>query len=97
MNNSTMSQEHAEALAVSGLARLAADDDLMGRFSALSGILPNDIREAAGQPGFLVGVIDFYLAHEPDLLAWSQDANFPPEQAMAARYALDPQDMSGFE
>ena len=61
-----MTVQTAQAIAISGLQRLADDDELMMRFSALSGILPNDIRQAASQPDFLVGVLDFYLAYEPD-------------------------------
>lgn len=87
----------AEAIAIAGLSRLAGDDDLLMRFSALTGILPNDIRQAATQPGFLVGVLDFYMAHEPDLLAWAEADGLRPETIVAARHALAPEDQSGFE
>ena len=90
-------QQSAEAVAISGLTRLAGDDELLMRFSNLSGILPNDIREAAGQPGFLVGVLDFYLSHEPDLIAWAEEANIDPESVMRARHALSPNEMQDFE
>ena len=92
-----MDQQTAESIAIAGLARLAGDEDLLLRFSALSGILPNDIRDAAGQPGFLVGVLDFYLAHEPDLLDWTGSDQLNPESIMLARHALSPNDMQGFE
>ncbi|MEL6750676.1 MAG: DUF3572 domain-containing protein [Pseudomonadota bacterium] len=91
-----MTAENAEALALSGFVRLAADDELLMRFSNITGILANDMRAAATQPGFLVGVLDFYLSHEPDLIAWAEADNFPPEQALGARYALAPDDPSGF-
>ncbi|MEL6966243.1 MAG: DUF3572 domain-containing protein [Pseudomonadota bacterium] len=80
----------AEAIAISGLARLAGDDDLMMRFCAVTGVLANDIRQAAADPGFLVGVLDFYMAHEPDLVAFAQDENIAPEAIVAARHALSP-------
>ena len=86
-----------EEIAVAGLARIASDDHLMGRFSALTGILPNEMRQAAAQPGFLAGVLDFYMAHEPDLLAWAQDAGWTPEAIVAARHKLAPHDHGGFE
>ena len=88
---------NAEEIAVAGLSRLASDDDLLMRFCRLTGILPNDIRQAASQPGFLVGVLDFYLAHEPDLLAWAEADGLQPETIVSARHTLAPEDRSGFE
>ncbi|MEL7230072.1 MAG: DUF3572 domain-containing protein [Pseudomonadota bacterium] len=92
----TLTKEAAEAIALSGLARLAADDDLVMRFCNITGILANEMREAAQQPGFLVGVLDFYLSHEPTLLEWAQDENMDPQNVAAARFALAPDDLSGF-
>ncbi|EFL90180.1 DUF3572 family protein [Ahrensia sp. R2A130] len=92
-----LSHTAAEALALAGLARLAADDELLLRFCELTGILSNEMREAATQPNFLPGVLDFYLAHEPDLLDWARGDDFPPEHVMAARYALAPEDMAGMQ
>ena len=92
-----MAKDSAQALAIAGLARLAGEDDLLMRFSALTGILPNDIRAAASDPGFLVGVLDFYLAHEPDLIAWAETDGFSPETVASARFALAPDDMRGFD
>ncbi len=92
-----MTVQTAQAIAISGLQRLADDDELMMRFSALSGILPNDIRQAASQPDFLVGVLDFYLAYEPDLLAWAEADDLRPENIQIARHTLAPNDRSGFE
>ena len=94
---SAVNQHSAESVAIAGLSRLAGDDDLLMRFCGLTGILPNDIRQAASEPGFLVGVLDFYLAHEPDLLAWAEADNLRPESIVAARHSLAPTDLSGFE
>lgn len=93
----TINHQGAEAIAVAGLTRLAGDDDLLMRFCGLTGILPNDIRNAAQEPGFLAGVLDFYLSHEPDLLAWAETDNLRPELIVAARHSLAPTDQSGFE
>lgn len=97
MNINPISKENAEALAIAGLARLAAEDDLLMRFANLTGILPKDIRSAASNPGFLVGVLDFYLAHEPDLLAWAEADDINPEIIASARFALSPHDKEGFD
>ena len=92
-----LKRDAAEAIAISGLQRLAGDDDLLMRFCNLTGILANEMREAATEPHFLVGVLDFYLAHEPDLLDWAQADNIDPEQISSARYTLAPEDISGFK
>jgi len=89
--------EASESLALKGFLRLAADDDLLMRFSALTGILPNDMRDAAGDPEFLVGVLDFFLSHEPDLLEWAEADTLNPEDIVSARMTLAPNDTSGFE
>ena len=91
-----ISKQRAEQLAVSVLQRLAADDDLMMRFCSLSGILANEMREAAREPHFLVGVLDFYLSHEPDVIAWAEAENFDPELVLAARHTLSPHDQMDF-
>ena len=86
-----------EGLAIEALQYLASEDDLLMRFSALSGILPNDMREASAQPGFLAGVLDFFLSHEPDLLTFCGQSGHSPEAVVSARHKLAPNDSAGFE
>ena len=97
MNITTLDPEQARNIAIAGLARLAGDDDLLMRFSGLTGILPSDMRAVAGDPGFLVGVLDFYLGHEPDLIEWAKADGFPAETVLAARQALSPDEAGLFE
>src|ERR1041384_2453293 len=52
-----LDREYAESLAVQALTYLAAEPERLGRFIALSGLGPEDIRIAAGEPGFLAGVL----------------------------------------
>lgn len=83
-----MEQEQAQSIAIEGLGFIAADPDLLPRFLALTGIEANHIREAAREPGFLAGVLQFILAHEPTLLAFSQASGLAPEKVAAAHKAL---------
>ncbi|WP_318246117.1 DUF3572 domain-containing protein [Stappia indica] len=90
-----LTAENAEALAADALAYLAGDMEHLGRFLALSGIGPAELREAAEEPGFLVGVLEFYMAHEPLLLSFCETRAIRPTLFAAARFALDgvtPQD-----
>ena len=79
-----MSIEAAEAVAVSALGYVAADPVLLQRFLALTGLDPAQIRQAAGQPGFLAGVLQFVLAHEPTLQAFAGSCGHRPEDVGAA-------------
>lgn len=73
-----MSQTEAEALAVEALVWLAQDNDLMSRFLALTGIEVSSIRSAAQEPGFLTGVLQFYLGHEPTLIRFCEETGKNP-------------------
>ncbi|TYR33843.1 DUF3572 family protein [Mesorhizobium microcysteis] len=78
----------AEQLAISALAFVASDPALLPRFLALSGIDAGQIRLAAGEPGFLAGVLQFILAHEPTLAAFCESTQTEPAHVSAALRAL---------
>jgi Protein of unknown function (DUF3572) len=80
--------EAAEAVAIEALGYLSNTPDLMQRFLALSGIEASQIRAAAKEPHFLAGVLKFFLAHEPSLLAFCEAAGTPPQSVQAALAAL---------
>ena len=73
-----MSKTDAENVAVEALVWLAQDKELMSRFLALTGIEASSIRSAAQEPGFLAGVLQFYLGHEPTLMRFCQETGRAP-------------------
>lgn len=79
---------NAEQIAISALGFLASDPDLMPRFLSLSGIEANQIRQAALEPGFLAGVLGFFLAHEPSLMKLCDAIGVEPRAVQAAARAL---------
>jgi hypothetical protein len=83
-----LSQEDAQAVAFRALAFIAADEELLSRFVALTGCGPDDIRQRIGETAFLGGILDFILGDEPTLLAFVAAAEFAPETPMAARQLL---------
>lgn len=83
-----LSTEAAEELAISALAYLAGNPDALGRFLSLSGIGPADLRAAAREPGFLAGVLEFFLADESLLLSFVEEARVRPTMMAAAHHAL---------
>jgi Protein of unknown function (DUF3572) len=83
-----MNDETPHDTAVAALAWIAGDSDMLGRFLALTGIEAEQIRQAAREPGFLAGVLDFLLAHEPSLMAFCADNGLAPETVQKARAKL---------
>ena len=78
----------AERLAIQALTFIAGDATELGRFLALTGIGPAELRVAAREPGFLAGVLDHILGYEPLLLAFAKDADVKPETVAKARGVL---------
>ena len=79
MSKTILNQSDAENLAIEALVFLAQQPDLMNRFLSLTGIEISSIREAAGEPAFLTGVLQFFLAHEPTLMQFCDATDHKPE------------------
>jgi hypothetical protein len=88
MSRSRVSSENAEALAIDALGFIASDPELLPRFLALTGIEAHAIRQAAREPGFLAGVLDFVLAHEPTVMAFCEATGTDPSSVSEARRAF---------
>lgn len=88
MTENRQKQENAEALAIRALGFIAADPDLLPRFLAITGIDASAIRQAAREPGFLAGVLQFIAAHEPTLMRFSEESGTPPQDVGTALQAL---------
>lgn len=81
-------RKKAEALAIQALSFIAGEPERLGRFLALSGIGPADIRTAAREPGFLAGVMDFVVADERMLKAFAEENGISARDVGAALIAL---------
>lgn len=91
-----MDRDSAENIAISALAFVAGDAELLPRFLRITGIEASMIRAAASEPGFLAGVLGFLLAHEPTLLKFAEQSGIPPERIAPALQALPTGD-DGYE
>ncbi len=76
--------EEAQGIAIEALTFVANDPELLPRFLALTGIAPQSIRTAAREPGFLAGVLQFVLAHEPTLMAFAEQSGIAPSRIGSA-------------
>ena len=81
-------QEQAETLALQALGYLAADEDRLLRFLAVTGLSPQELRERAGDPHFLAGVLDHLLTDDAMIMAFAEENGLEPEAVMAARRRL---------
>lgn len=80
--------EEAGDLALKLLTFLASDPDLIGRFMALTGLSPQDLRQSLSDPAFQAGVLDFALQDESLLIAFAANAGLKPDAVMRARAKL---------
>jgi len=83
-----MTWELAETVAIQALSFIAQEPERLGRFLALTGLGPDSIRAAAGDPNFLVGVLDHVAGDEQLLLAFADQTQIDPAAVTLARGAL---------
>lgn len=78
----------AEETAIAVLSWIAVEPELLDRFMALTGTDPSTLRRSAADPGFLAGVLDFVMNHEPTLMAFCAATSTPPERVVRAHAVL---------
>lgn len=79
-----MTTSDPQDIAISVLTWLAGEPDLLGRFLALSGLEASGLRQAAQEPGFMAGVLNFLMGHEPTLMQFCQATGTEPEHVSRA-------------
>ena len=83
------STNDAEAMALSALAATLIDERRARRFLDLSGIDTDELRNRAGEPALLSGLLRFLEAHEPDLIDVAGAIGVEPQDLVAARRELE--------
>ncbi len=77
------------ALALQALGWTLSDEDRAGRFLALTGIGPDDLRAGLTDPALLAAVFKFLEGHEPDLIACAEALEISPAALVDARRRLE--------
>jgi Protein of unknown function (DUF3572) len=80
--------DDSETLAVQALGFLASDEERLGRFLALTGLGPENLRAAAASPGFLASVLAHVAQDERLLMAFADAAGITPERVGRAAQHL---------
>ena len=84
----SLSSDDAETLAISALQFLAGDPARLGRFLALTGLGPAELRANAGERHLLAAVLDYLLHDESLLLVFAADNRIAPDQVALAHRSL---------
>jgi len=80
--------ESAEALGLTCLAWLIADEELLGVFMGATGAGAEDLRTGARDAAFLASVLDFLLMDDAWVRAFCTAHDLPCDAPMRARAAL---------
>jgi len=83
-----LKKDVAAALAIGALGFIAGDPEQLGHFLALSGIGPDSLRAAAGEPNFLLGVLEHVTGDEALLVAFAGHNGIDPTEVARARDVL---------
>ncbi len=84
----SMTVEAAEGLAIQALSFIAADGERLGRFLAISGIGPTEIRAASREPQFLAGVLEYLASDERLATEFVTEAGCKPSDLAKAHITL---------
>lgn len=87
-NREIITPEGARTLGLAALAFLAGEAPRLGRFLALTGIGPGELRMTADAPETLLAVFDHLLGDESLLLMFAASRGVAPETLAPAREAL---------
>ena len=82
-------RENADEVAVAALSFLAADEERLSRFLALSGLDVGQLRAAASEEGFLAGVLAYLVSDEALLLDFAASSGVKPEHVAQAHIVLN--------
>ena len=82
------SPDSGRSIAISALTFLASDAARLERFLSITGLGPDNLRQAAEGPGFYRSVLEYMLADEPLLLAFATQEGLEPERVGRACEAL---------
>ncbi len=80
----------ATTVALMALSWVLQDEHRAQRLLALTGLEPDHLRHALGEPAVLASILDFLANHENDLMAASHALDLSPETIVAARNTLAP-------
>lgn len=83
-----MSPDSAQVVALQALAWIAADEDRLAGFMAMTGAGPADLRARAADADFLGAVLDFLLTDDAWVIGFCDAHGLPYATPQSARAVL---------
>jgi hypothetical protein len=83
-----MRQDFAETQALTLLAWLATDEELLPVFMGATGTSEADLRQRAGEPEFLASLLDFLMMDDQWIVSAAQGTGIRAEDFAAIRAGL---------
>lgn len=83
-----LGKQHAETIALDGLAFLAARPDDLERFLKLSGLDVPELKRRAGDPDMLRAVLDYLLADDALVTGFCAEAALEAKDLHRAQHVL---------
>ncbi|OAN69813.1 hypothetical protein A8B78_21445 [Jannaschia sp. EhC01] len=83
-----MQQDFAETRALSLLAWLAGEEEILPQFMGATGLGEDDLRASAGEPEFLASVMDFILMDDAWILQGAEATGIAAQDFAMIRAAL---------
>lgn len=83
-----MTPDRAEEIAVDALVWIAGQEDLGGVFLGATGAAPDDLRRRAGDPVFLLSVLEFLTMDDAWIMAFCEAKGHENAVPMTARKVL---------
>lgn len=81
--------EQAAAIALAALGWTLQDNGRAERLLALTGLVPDDLRNRLDDPSVLAAILGFLESHEPDLIACADGLGLAPSRLISARAELE--------
>ena len=85
---------HTGILALQVLAFFAADEAVLQRFMATTGLDPADVRASAAEPGFQRGLLSYLVADDDLLVRFATAQGLKPDDVARTVLALDSEEQS---
>ena len=85
---SPLAQEVAETLAIQALTFIANEPERLGRFLAVTGIGPAEIRAASREPRFLAGVLEYLVSDHKLAAEFAAESGCEPDHLAKAHVVL---------
>ncbi|MEM8839016.1 MAG: DUF3572 family protein [Pseudomonadota bacterium] len=83
-----VTRDKAEAAALLALQHIASSETLLTRFLDISGLTPETVREAAGDPAFLAAAFDFLREDDAECGAFAANQNLSVQELEAISHIL---------